>query len=156
MDNPQLNHNNSHTRILGVDYGSSHTGLAVSDTMCITAQGIGTFDSTSMRKTAQHVAALAAEYSVCEIVVGYPKNMNNTIGERAALSEKFADMLGRICDVPVTLWDERLTTVSAIRTLNETNTRGKKRKAAVNTIAAVLILQNYLDYKRPSTSTPVL
>ena len=101
-------------------------------------------------KCAEKTAALAKEQRAEQIVVGYPKNMNGTIGERAEKCSHFADIVGELTGLPVVLWDERNTTVSAHNALNVTNTRGKKRKAVVDAVAAVIILESYLGYRRNS------
>lgn len=135
-------------RILGIDYGDARTGFAVSDPMKIIATAIGTLNERKMERVIDKACEYAKTYEVEKIVLGYPKNMNNTIGERAQKSEAMAEILRqRLPDVPVILWDERGTTKSAIYVLNETNVRNKKRKKAVDTIAAMIILQSYLDYE---------
>jgi len=134
-------------RVLGIDYGDARTGFAVSDPMKIIANAIGTLNERRMENVADTVEKYVKEYEVDKIVLGYPKNMNNTIGERAQKTEVFAEMLKeRLPDIPVVLWDERGTTKSAIYVLNEANVRNKKRKKAVDTVAAVIILQSYLDF----------
>jgi len=134
-------------RVLGIDYGDARTGFAVSDPMKIIANAIGTLNERRMENVADTVEKYVKEYEVDKIVLGYPKNMNNTIGERAQKTEVFAEMLKeRLPDIPVVLWDERGTTKSAIYVLNEANVRNKKRKEAVDTVAAVIILQSYLDF----------
>ncbi len=135
-------------RILGVDYGKARTGVAVSDALGLMAHGIETIFSSNMRRVAESVAKLAKEYEAGIIVVGLPKNMNNTLGERAEKTIRFTKLLEEECGVEVVTWDERLSTVSAINVLNETNTRGEKRKAVIDTVAAQIILQSYLDYIR--------
>jgi len=136
----------SKIKILGIDYGASRTGAAVSDLMGSMAHGIETIFSKSAKDVAQKVAALAEKHEVGKIVVGLPKNMNNTLGERGEKTQEFIELLRDTCRCEVVAWDERLTTVSAIGFLNETNTRGKKRKAVIDTVAAEIILQGYLDY----------
>ena len=134
-------------RVLGIDYGDARTGFAVSDPMKIIANAIGTLNERRMENVADTVEKYVKEYEVDKIVLGYPKNMNNTIGERAQKTEVFAEMLKeRLPDIPVVLWDERGTTKRAIYVLNEANVRNKKRKKAVDTVAAVIILQSYLDF----------
>lgn len=137
-------------RILGLDYGSKTVGVAVSDELGITAQGVETISRTSekrLRQTCARIEALIQEYHVGEIVLGFPKNMNNTIGERAAKTLAFREMLERRTGLPVTMWDERLTTVEAERTLMESGVRRENRKQYIDKIAAVYILQGYLDYR---------
>ncbi|MBQ1435148.1 MAG: Holliday junction resolvase RuvX [Clostridia bacterium] len=134
-------------RILGIDYGDARTGFAVSDPMQIIANAVGTLSERNADRVIDEIEKRALEFDVERIVLGYPKNMNNTIGERAKKTEEFAERLrARLPDVPVTLWDERGTTKSAIYVLNEANVRNKKRKKAVDTVAAVIILQSYLDF----------
>ena len=138
-------------RIMGLDYGSKTVGVAMSDELLITAQVLETItrkEENKLRRTLARIEELAKEYQVERIVLGYPKNMNNTIGERGEACKEFGDMLKAETGLEVVMWDERLSTVSAINFLNETNTRGKKRKAVVDTVAAEIILQNYLDFKK--------
>ena len=135
-------------RILGLDFGSKTVGVAVSDTLGITAQGIGIVRRTSenkLRKTLARIEALVAEYQVTEFVLGLPKNMNNTSGERVEKTMEFKAMLERRTGLPVHMWDERLTTVAADRTLIEAGVRRENRKEYVDMLAAVYILQGYLD-----------
>jgi putative Holliday junction resolvase len=135
-------------RIMGLDFGSKTVGVAVSDPLGLTAQGIEIVRRTSenkLRKTLARIEALVQEYQVTSIVLGFPKNMNNTIGERAEKSLAFKEMLERRTGLPVIMWDERLTTVSANRTLMESGVRRENRKEYVDMIAAVYILQGYLD-----------
>ena len=135
-------------RIMGLDFGSRTTGVAVSDPLGITAQGVETIvrkDENKLRQTCARIEALIKEYEIEEIVLGYPKNMNNTAGERAEKTEAFKAMLERRPGKPVILWDERLTTIAAERVLMESGVRRENRKAVVDKIAAVLILQGYLD-----------
>ena len=138
-------------RIMGLDFGSRTTGVAVSDPLGITAQGVETIvrkDENKLRQTCARIEELIKEYEIEEIVLGYPKNMNNTAGERAEKTEAFKAMLERRTGKPVILWDERLTTIVAERVLMESGVRRENRKAVVDKIAAVLILQGYLDYRR--------
>ena len=135
-------------RIMGIDFGSRTTGVAVSDPLGITAQGVETIvrkDENKLRQTCARIEELIKEYEIEEIVLGYPKNMNNTAGERAEKTEAFKAMLERRTGKPVILWDERLTTIAAERVLMESGVRRENRKAVVDKIAAVLILQGYLD-----------
>lgn len=138
-------------RIMGLDFGSRTTGVAVSDPLGVTAQGVETIvrkDENKLRQTCARIEELIKEYEIEEIVLGYPKNMNNTAGERAEKTEEFKAMLERRTGKPVILWDERLTTVAAERVLMESGVRRENRKAVVDKIAAVLILQGYLDSRR--------
>lgn len=132
-------------KILGVDFGDSRTGLAVSDVMGFGANVLEAYKSKSMKNVAEHISALAEEVGAEKIVLGYPKNMNGTLGPRAQKTEALKGMLENMIDIPVILWDERLTTVSAHNLMNETNVRGAKRKAEVDSISAAYILQGYLD-----------
>ena len=136
-------------RVLGLDYGSKTVGVAISDPLGITAQGVETIwrkQENHLRQTLARIEELISEYQVERIVLGYPKNMNNTIGERAQKSLEFKEMLERRTGLPVVMWDERLTTVEADRTMMETGIRRENRKEYVDMIAAVFILQGYLDY----------
>lgn len=135
-------------RIMGLDFGSKTVGVAVSDAMLVTAQGVETIPRKSpgkLRQTLARVEELIVEYQVEQIVLGFPKNVNNTEGERCEKTLQFKEMLERRSGLPVVLWDERLTTVAAERTLMESGVRREKRKSYVDKIAAVLILQGYLD-----------
>lgn len=137
-------------RIMGLDYGSKTIGVAISDPLGITAQGIEIIrreEENKLRKSPRRVEELAKEYEVSEIVLGFPKNMNNTIGERAEKSLQLKEALERRLGLPVVMWDERLTTVEANRTLMETGVRRENRGKYVDMIAAVFILQGYLDAK---------
>ena len=136
-------------RILGLDYGSKPVGGAVSDPLGFTAQGVEIIRRKSenkMRQTLARIEELIAQYQVEEIVLGLPKNMNNTLGDRAEKSLELKETLERRTGLPVVMWDERLTTVSANRVLMETGVRRENRKEHVDEIAAVFILQGYLDY----------
>ena len=136
-------------RILGLDYGSKTVGVAVSDPLGFTAQGVEIIRRKSenkMRQTLARIEELIAQYQVEEIVLGLPKNMNNTLGDRAEKSLELKETLERRTGLPVIMWDERLTTVSANRVLMETGVRRENRKEHVDEIAAVFILQGYLDY----------
>ncbi len=135
-------------RIMGLDFGSKTVGVAISDPLGLTAQGIEIIrreQENKLRRTLARIEALIEEYQVTEIVLGYPKNMNNTVGERAEKSLAFKEMLERRTGLPVVMWDERLTTVAANRTLIEGGVRRENRKEYVDMIAAVYILQGYLD-----------
>lgn len=135
-------------RIMGLDYGSKTVGVAVSDALGMTAQAVETVtreDENKLRKTCARIEALIREYEIETIVLGYPKNMNNTAGDRAKKTEEFKEMLERRTGLSVILWDERLTTVSSERILQESGVRRENRKAVIDRIAAGLILQGYLD-----------
>ena len=137
-------------RIMGLDYGSKTVGVAISDPLGITAQGIETIcrkDENKLRRTCARIEELIREYEVERIVLGLPKHMNNDIGERAERSMEFGKMLERRTCLEVVMWDERLTTVEAERTLIENKVRREDRKKYIDKIAAVFILQGYLDYK---------
>ena len=135
---------------MGLDYGSVTVGVAISDELLLTAQGIEVIrrkEENKLRQTLQRIEALIAEYGVELIVLGYPKNMNNTIGERAEKSEEFAKTLKRRTGLEVILWDERLTTVAAHNAMIEGNMRRENRSKIVDKVAAVFILQGYLDMR---------
>ena len=138
-------------RILGLDFGSKTVGVAVSDGLLLTAQGVETIerkDESKLRKTCARIEELIAEYEVTEIVLGLPKNMNNTEGERVEKTKAFGEMLERRTGLPVHYWDERLTTVAAEQILMESGVRRENRKAVIDKVAAGLILQGYLDCLR--------
>ena len=135
-------------RVMGLDYGSKTVGVAVSDPLGLTAQGIETIErkeENKLRRTCARIEALIREYEVEKIVLGFPKHMNNDIGERAEKTLEFRDMLTRRTGLEVIMWDERLTTVEAERTLIESSVRREDRKKYIDKIAAVFILQGYLD-----------
>ena len=137
-------------RIMGLDYGSTTVGVAISDELMITAQGIEIIrreKENKLRKTLARIKQLIEEYDVNLIVLGYPKNMNNTIGERAKKSEEFAQVLKKKTNLEVVLWDERLTTVAAHNAMLEGRLSKENRKKVVDKLAAVLILQGYLDMR---------
>ena len=137
---------NTTGRILGVDFGDTRTGLAVSDPSRFLASGIGTISPGGIEKTAQRVAEIAVEQKAVAVVVGHPRNMDGSAGFRAQRCVEFAQLLEEhLPNVTVVMIDERLTTVSASRYLNETNTRGAKRKGVIDTLSAQIILQNLLD-----------
>ncbi len=135
-------------KIMAVDLGQVRTGLAVSDPTEQLASPIGTITEKNTDKLLEKVAAAAREQGVQQLVVGHPRNMDGSRGESARRAETFAASLEKAAALPVVLWDERMTTVSAIGYLNQTDTRGKKRKAVVDTVAATIILQDYLDSRR--------
>ena len=135
-------------RILGLDYGSVTVGVAVSDALLITAQPVEVIkrkSETKLRQTLARLEEIIAEYEVDKIVLGYPKNMNNTLGERVERTKEFKEKLEKRTGLEVVLWDERLTTISALEILKEGGVRRENRKTYVDKIAAVLILQGYLD-----------
>ena len=135
-------------RILGLDYGSKTVGVAVSDPLGLTAQKIETIwrkQENKLRRTLARIEELIAEYEVEKIVLGFPKNMNNTVGERAEKALEFGEMLKKRTGLEIIMWDERLTTVEADRTLIEAGVRRENRKQYLDGIAAVFILQGYLE-----------
>lgn len=133
-------------RIIGIDYGDARVGVAVSDPLGFTAQGLETVPNKVYNKMMERVVEIIKDYNAEKIVIGLPKNMNGTLGDRGEISKKFADEL-KCCfpDTEIILWDERLSTVQAAGILNVTNTRGKDRKNVIDTVAASIILQSYLD-----------
>lgn len=133
---------------MGLDYGSKTVGVAISDALLLTAQGIETIErkeENKLRKTLARIEALIKEYEVEKIVLGLPLNMNDTIGERAEKTLEFKAMLERRMGLEVIMWDERLTTVEAEQILIESNVRREDRKKYIDKIAAGFILQGYLD-----------
>lgn len=137
-------------RIMGLDYGSKTIGVAVSDPLGLTAQGVEIIrreEENKLRKSLRRIEELVKQYEVEELVLGFPKNMNNTIGERAEKSLQLKETLEKRLGLPVVMWDERLTTVEANRTLMKTGVRRENRGKYVDMIAAVFILQGYLDAK---------
>jgi RNAse H-fold protein YqgF len=141
-------------RIMGLDLGSKTVGVAISDPLLITAQGIEIIrrkEENKLRQTLARIEALIVEYEVDRIVLGLPKNMNDTLGERAQLSLAFKEKLERRTGLPVVMWDERLTTVAADKAMMEAGIRRENRKDYVDMIAACLILQGYLDSRETSS-----
>ena len=135
-------------RTMSLDLGSRTIGVAVSDLTGLIANGVETIRRTSPERDFVRIAELVTQWEVEEIVLGYPKNMNGTIGERAELTKAFAEELrSRFPGVTVVLWDERLSTVAAERVLIEADLQRKKRRKVIDMMAAVVILQNYLDSK---------
>ncbi len=135
-------------RIMGLDYGSRTVGVAISDAMQITAQGIEIIrrkDENKLRQTLARIEELIEKYEVTEIVLGFPKNMNDTLGPRVEATLEFKEKLERRTGLPVAVWDERLTTVSADKTMMEAGIRREHRREYVDMIAAVFILQGFLD-----------
>lgn len=135
-------------RILAVDHGEARTGLAVCDPGELLASPIGTIRQWDREKLAEQVAGAAREQGAERIVVGHPLNMDGTAGERARTCREFAGLLREKSGLPVVLWDERGTTVTAARYLNVTDTRGKKRKAALDPLSAAIILESYLAWRK--------
>ena len=133
-------------RVLGVDFGEARTGLAVSDTARLLASGIGNIQGGGLEKSADAIVSAASEQNAVAIVLGLPVNMNGTEGPRAERVRRLAELIAeRAPELPVALMDERMTTMAASRFLNQTNTRGKKRKGVIDTLSAQIILQNALD-----------
>ncbi|MBC8570999.1 Holliday junction resolvase RuvX [Zongyangia hominis] len=135
-------------KIMAVDLGDARTGLAACDRTEFLASPIGVIHEKDMKKVLMQVSIAVDEYQISHVVVGYPKNMDGTVGERALKCERFAKLLQNIVPVPVELWDERRTTVTAHDILNEADIRGQKRKDMVDEVAATIILESYLDYRR--------
>lgn len=138
-------------RIMGLDFGSKTVGVAISDELLITAQGIEIIrrkEENKLRQTLARIEELITQYEVKEIVLGYPKNMNDTLGERVEKTDEFKEKLERRTGLPVSLWDERLTTVAADRAMMEAGIRRENRKDYVDQIAASFILQGYLDLRK--------
>lgn len=143
-------------RIMGLDFGSKTVGVAISDPLLITAQGIEIIrrkEENKLRKTCARIEELIQEYEVDEIVLGYPKNMNDTLGERIERTDEFKEMIERRTGLEVHLWDERLTTVAADKAMMEAGLRREERKEHVDKVAAVFILQGYLDYRAMQKKT---
>lgn len=141
-------------KIMAVDFGDARTGLAVCDRTEFLASPIGVVEERNFDTTVKKVMYAAQEYGVQMIVVGYPRNMNGTAGERAEKCTEFARRLQELVPIPVELWDERSTTVQAHNYLNDTNTRGKKRKKVIDEVAATIILESYLAYRRNQQERP--
>ncbi|MCM1329019.1 MAG: Holliday junction resolvase RuvX [Ruminococcus sp.] len=135
-------------KIISVDYGDSRTGIAICGESEMLASPLTVITEYNFERCAQKVAELAKSENAGLIVVGYPKNMNNTIGERAEKCAEFSRRVSELSGIPAELWDERSTTVTAHNYLNETNVRGKKRKAVVDAVAATIILETYLAYRK--------
>lgn len=141
-------------RIIGLDYGTKTVGVAVSDELMLTAQPYETIERKSpgkLRQTLAEIERVITEYNCERIVLGYPKNMNNTEGERVRATEEFKESLERRTGLEVVLWDERLTTVEAERILMESGVRRENRKQYIDKMAAAVILQNYLDREKNRT-----
>lgn len=143
-------------RIMGLDFGSKTVGVAVSDALLITAQGVEIIrrkEENKLRQTLARIEELVVEYEVEEIVLGLPKHLNGTEGVRVEITEEFKEKLERRTGLPVVFWDERLTTVSADRAMMEAGIRRENRKEYVDMLAAVFILQGYLDRKNNEKAT---
>lgn len=137
-------------RIMAIDYGDARTGIAISDPTGLLAGETRVIQTKKQEIVVEEITALARQYQVGELVLGYPKNMNGTLGPRAEKSEALAQVLQETTKLPVLLWDERRTTVDAHRILSETGNRGKQRREKVDAVAATLILEGYLTRKRLS------
>ena len=135
-------------KILAVDYGDARTGLAACDPGEMLASPVGTVEHWDPQKVAEEAAKAAGEVRAERIVVGHPLNMDGTAGPRAQLCREFAALLREASGLPVVLWDERQTTVTATRYLNATDTRGKKRKKVIDAVAATVILESYLGWRK--------
>lgn len=135
-------------KILSVDYGDARTGIAVSDNSEFLASPVCTIKEWNADRLAEKIIQIAKEQNAGEIIVGLPVNMNGTKGPRAEKCEEFGKKLAELSQLPVAMWDERSTTVTAHQILNTANVRGKNRKAVVDSVAAVIILESYLDYRR--------
>lgn len=135
-------------KILAVDYGDARTGLACCDKTEFLASPVGVIHEKNPERTLLQVAAAAKEYEAQQVIVGHPINMDGSHGPRAELCAEFAEKLAALVDVPVKLWDERGSTVSATGYLNQTNTRGKARKNVIDAVAATIILESYLNYRK--------
>lgn len=133
-------------RILGIDYGDSRIGVSVSDPFGWTAQGLETINAAKgIQPVLKRMEEIINEYAVEKIVVGFPLNMNGTVGDRGVKTEKFINLISEKFNIPVIKWDERLTTVAALRLMNESNIKNKNKKKLVDTISSTYILQGYLD-----------
>ena len=135
-------------RIMAIDYGDAHTGIAISDATGTLAGFTTVIDSRKAEVVVQEILRLLPEHGVTELVLGYPKNMDGTVGPRAEKAAAFAETLRQAADLPVTLWDERRTTVAAHEILHRAGKKEKKHRENVDAVAATLILQGYLDKKR--------
>lgn len=140
---------NTKGRLLGIDFGEARTGLAISDASRLLATGVGNIKGGGLEKSVEAIAAVVTNERIVGIVLGLPVNMNGSEGPRAVRIRQFAAMLEeKMPDIPVAFMDERMTTMAASRFLNETNTRGQKRKGVIDTLSAEIILQNALDRLR--------
>lgn len=135
-------------RIMAIDYGDAHTGIAISDPTGLLAGYTTTIDAYRAETVAERIADLAREHSVEELVLGYPRNMDGSVGPRAEKAEAMAERLRGVTGLPVTLWDERRTTIDAHQILFQNGKNAKKRKKTVDAVAASLILEGYLTYKK--------
>ncbi len=141
-------------RVMAIDYGDAHTGIAVSDPTGFLTGFTATITAYRPEDAAEKIAALAREHGAEELVLGHPRNMDGSLGPRAEKAEAFAAALREVTGLPVTLWDERRTTVDAHRILLNSGKDGRKRKKLVDAVAASLILEGYLDYRRHAGEMP--
>jgi RNAse H domain protein, YqgF family len=139
-------------RIMAIDYGDAHTGIAISDPTGFLAGFTTTINAYRPEAVAEQIAQLAAQHGAEELVLGHPKNMDGTRGPRAEKAEAMADMLRQVTGLPVVLWDERRTTIDAHQILFNSGKNAKKRKKTVDAVAASLILEGYLTYKKSHTN----
>lgn len=135
-------------RIMAIDYGDAHTGVAISDPFGMLAGYTTVIDSWRREVVVEELLRIIGEYDVEELVLGYPKNMDGSKGERIQKSEALAEILKEKTGLPLTLWDERLTTVDAHRILTDNGRHGKRRKKTVDAVAATLILEGYLSFRK--------
>lgn len=141
-------------KILAIDLGDARTGLAVCDPLEMLASPLEVVTQYNRDKLAEHIARTVQAQGAELVVMGHPINMNGTLGPRSELVKEFAQKLEPLLSVPLVLWDERSTTVSATHILNETNVRGQKRKAVIDAVAAVIILENYLRFRKNQSKQP--
>ena len=135
-------------RVLGIDYGDSHIGLAVSDKLLLTAQTLGSYRSKSKEEDKKYFKELVSKYEIGEIVLGFPLRMDGSPGTRVEKTKEFADWLKKILKIPIIFWDERLTTKQALRILSQQKIKAKRKKILEDQIAASVILSSYLESKR--------
>ncbi len=141
-------------RILGIDFGDRHIGLAVSDKLCLTAQGIGCYQLKSKEEDEKYFKELVSKYEINEIVVGLPLRMNGSPGTRVDKTKKFACWLEETLRLPLRFWDERLTTQQAQKILSQQKVKAKRKKMLEDQISAALILSSYLERKRKGDDGP--
>jgi len=136
------------SRILGIDFGESRTGLAISDESELIARGLSTFQAKKDKEFIPYLKKIIGQNEVREIVIGFPKMMDGSLGEKAKEVQKFAEKIKGVLEIPIVLWDERLSSVQSEKILREMGEKYTRQKQKVDQLSAVLILQNYLDYKR--------
>ncbi len=139
-------------KIMAIDYGDVRTGVAVCDRTEFLASPVGVIEEKSIAKTAEKIVHATKEFDVGMLVIGLPKNMDGTEGDSAKKCRKLADIISKIITIPIVLWDERQTTISAAGILNENGKFGKKRKKIIDAVSATVILENYLDYRKNKTA----